>query len=185
MRRRSGWLPLLSLVLLAGCSGTNEVQQPVEGGQAYYFEVQYANWAWGHRLRGVVIDRDGNVTEWNRSGDPWEPQSQREWTTAQLEAKYNAEPKHLGTVPRDLLLEQIALIAAANEGEVTRPENRCADAGGSQFAALVYDAATDTYRNVLLRLEGDYYQENLSEAAQTLFAWLDELTEKRFANCGR
>ena len=51
----------------------------------------------------------------------------------------------------------------------------CADAGALTYRVYRYNAGSRTYEPVLLRVEGDYAQQNTSQAAQQLIDYVRSL----------
>jgi hypothetical protein len=67
-------------------------------------------------------------------------------------------------------------VGEALAGGITEPKSVCADAGGTRYSALIYDASTGTYRRLLLHQRGDVAQTNTSAAARALYHWLADVT---------
>jgi hypothetical protein len=61
---------------------------------------------------------------------------------------------------------------------VLRKNSKGADRGTYASICYLYDAATNKYREIVLKKTGDENYENLSEEAKTLSAWLDSLAER-------
>lgn len=174
MRKTSLFLPAFLFAGLAGCtlSSTDEGDTPID--QEFLFEVEYVNFAWGLTWKGFYVDHDGDV--WTYELDaPWPHADASSYTAQELLEKYEAGRVKVAHVDGDRLRRMFDLVDDAARGTLTDPVNRCADAGEVSFRAWSSDTATERYRPVLLRQEGDWARENTSAAARELYSWLKSL----------
>jgi len=142
--------------------------------QAYLFEVEYVNHAWGLAWRGLVIDRNGNINAYDHGHEIWQPPNSDSYTESELDSKYEHGSRQIGQVDEATIKQQFSRIASV-DGQLSAPQYPCADAGGLTYRAFLYEAATGLYRPLLLRQEGDKTQENTSDAAEELAGWLRNL----------
>ena len=147
----------------ANCSG---------GGQKVFFDVWFANYAWGYQMHGFYIDNDGLVYTYDHSFAPWEAPDPEAITEDQLLEKIGHNAVITGFIQLAVLEEKIALIPAAAEGPYTERAARCFDFGSIEFLAYQFNADEGVYYPVLLKLQGDWAQDNLSEEAVELYEWL-------------
>ncbi len=154
---------------------TTDASQVIQLKQKYLFEVSYINFAWGHVHRGIYIDRNGNVYSYHydRDDEIWQPEDYLQLTEADLTDKYSHNRTHIATVHPRTLRDMYDLVASAAQGELSERVHVMCDAGGTQYTAYLYDPAASRYMRVLLKLSGDYEQENLSGEARDLCQWLN------------
>lgn len=144
--------------------------------QFFLFEVEYAS-SWFPTWTGVAIDRDGKVVRYRREETPWSPVDDSSITKAELEAKYAADATQIATIDAAALAQRFASIAGVGR-DFAEPNLACADAGFLRYTAFAFDEATDRYRPLLLRAEGDLPTQNKSDAARELAAWLRTVLEQ-------
>ncbi|UCD95078.1 MAG: hypothetical protein JSU69_03240 [Candidatus Zixiibacteriota bacterium] len=145
--------------------------------QNYIFDVWYTNYAWGYRLEGKYIDKQGWIHSYNHGDEEWDSSSAGGWTEEELTEKYSHNNVLVGMVHPDTLLAKFNLIDEAAEGPMSPPEVRCFDAGLVQWMAYMYDTTTSRYIPIVLHMAGDYAQANFSPAAEELYQWLRALTD--------
>ena len=164
----------VALVALGCGSVPTEVLDDTD--QFFLFEVEYAS-SWFPTWTGIAIDREGNVIRYRREETPWLPVDDARITRAELEAKYAADAMQIATIDAETLAERFASIAGV--GHVfAEPNLACADAGFLRYNAFAFDEATDRYRPLLLRAEGDFPTQNTSDEARELAAWLRTVLEQ-------
>jgi len=147
--------------------------------QKILFQKSYMNCAWGCQNNGWFIDNEGNVKAYNINGlGDWKSVNDGFISAEDLESNYNKAGTPLFTIAKEELNQKIKLIAEAAKGELTKPENRMADAGEMLYCAYQLDAVTGQYKQVLLSKWGDWQQTNLSEAAKELDIWLKGINDK-------
>ena len=139
--------------------------------QMFLFEISTVNYAWGREIRGLYVDSQGGVYEYNRSDADWQPADKDAYSEAELSDKFHKkQPKQ--TVEAATLARMQKLIEPASAGKLTPPAGRCFDAGVTRYLAYSYDQRSQRYKPVLLYQAGDIAQKNLSESARTLYEWL-------------
>ncbi len=163
---------LLGVLALPAC---NETTAPDGGGAQVLLEIEYVNYAWIPTYFGFFVDAGGDVYSYNREGTPWAHGEDRVVTEEELTEKFSL--KRTLVASRDSV--EVALvksrISQVNVSQVTNEKLQCADAGLLTYRAYKYNAANRTYEPVLLRVEGDAAQENVSPAAQELIAYVRSL----------
>lgn len=151
-------------------------------GQEFLFEAAYVNYAWGRRINGYFVNRDGIVYSYNHDDADWRPKGDDSVTGDELREKYQ-NLQQVGQVDRQKLSQMAALIPLAGQGQLSDPVGRCADFGEWQYLAYLYDADSDTYRLVLLYQAGDQARKNLSLSAEALYNWLFTITADKPGDC--
>jgi hypothetical protein len=139
--------------------------------QIYLFEVEHVNFAWGLTWRGLVIDREGNITAYDHSQEAWTLADSSSYTQAELADKYEHGSRYVGRIDEATIVQQFSRIAGVSD-RLSEPQYPCRDAGGFTYRAFRYEPTTGRYGPLLLRQEGDVVQENESGAAEELASWL-------------
>jgi len=168
---------LALLVLLAGCGHTAANDRSEEIGR-YVFDVYEENYAWGHTLRGFVIERDGRVRTYDHSDERWLPTQDRAGRVAEtdLADKFYGSKARL-TLSADAVRAKAQLLPAAAHGTITR-FSQSRDRGRFAFVGYIYDPDRSSYRPVVVGADGDWLETNTAPAAQELLQWLNEVKEK-------
>jgi hypothetical protein len=143
------------------------------------FECHRLNYAWGFAMTGAVIDRNGDIYRYQLRGKDSRPQPVKEngadyYPAAGLRAQL-AEATKGGSVDKDKLAANAALIAKAAAGKLARSDTGVRDAGSSTCHAYTFDAAAQRYRDVELGSDGgvgDFKLVNDAPEAKTLLDWL-------------
>lgn len=182
-------MPMISILCLGmlamiGCGGavcglmpeapTADSSAPV---QKYLFEVEYANRAWGFHHYGIWIDDAGGVWRYDLAEGEGELKGTGPYKGSDLQARYTHKKEYVATIPSDSLRRMSALIAAASLGRSSDTTMPMADAGTVLYRAWKFDAASDTYREVGLRMRGDMHYDNLAPEAAAIADWLETLWE--------
>jgi hypothetical protein len=171
----------MSCLLLVACS--DDGQQPaaqqsagdmlLPAGQEVLFEVSHVNQAWGYRLAGHYVDREGRIWQFDHSSEPWQAPASCIPAEA-LRDKLTRQQEQVGRVSPQELAKAVALVKAAAAGPLgDRVDTGCRDFGGMSYLAYTYDEDEDCYTPVLLHLRGDWGRKNLAPAAAELRLWLD------------
>ena len=176
---------LLSAVLALSAASCTEPLAPPEPG-AVLFEVESINFAWARSWHGFTVDAEGRVHAYDLSDTNLMPSDAEAIPAAELEAKYAHHRRLVTTVSAAEARARYARVGDALAGGITEPKAVCADAGGTRYSALIYDAGTGTYRRLLLHERGDVARTNTSAAARALYRWLADVTstdvDKDFCN---
>ena len=143
--------------------------------QDYLFEVEYVNHAWGLSWNGLVIERNGDIYAYDHSHEIWAPSSDDSYTETELDDKYNHLSHYVGRIDEATIVQQFSRIGSVGD-HFLNPHQACADAGSIAYRAFHYEAGSGRYRPLLLREEGDFPKQNLSDAAEDLASWLRNLT---------
>jgi hypothetical protein len=171
-----------SFALLSSGVAAQGSGDPKEIGEIV-FECSSINFAWGHRHRGYYVRRDGTLLRYDRSGDPWVPESaigeDGRVAEADLRAKFSTAETYR-QIPAARVAAKARLLPRAAEGRPTK-KHTAYDAGTSGCVGYLFDAATRQYETIQLGSEGDFRIENPKSEAKGLREWLRELAPPRSA----
>jgi hypothetical protein len=164
------FLCLIASVLFTGAAARrSQADSPVPG--KFVFEYCQSNAAWGYTLKGMFIDTEGAIWQYDHSAEKWLPsRADGLLYEFELKEKYRNATRS-GAVDRAVLSAMIALIGPASRSELKR-RHAGNDMGSRSYKAYLYDPAGDTYKEVMLSSQGDWTIENASDAARTLTQWL-------------
>lgn len=168
--------PWLGLVALAcgALTGCNSVTAPVDAAGTL-FEVEYANYAWVPTYYGFVIDAEGTIHRFDFDGKTWEGSGRERLSEGELEAKWRHGAEVTGEVDDGTIEAMRTRAAGVAAGNLTPPQNLCADAGTITYSAYRYDPETREFGRVILQREGDVAQVNQSADARAIVEWLISL----------
>jgi len=141
--------------------------------QQIYFQYEYVNYAWGYSHHGWLMDSTGAVWCYDQPAQWNFPDSSGKLPELSMMENLAEADSLCYQIPVYNLAQKIPLIEAAADGTISEPENVMADAGISGYYAWIYDKEHQRYRRILLKEEGDWERENLSEEAETLYKWLE------------
>ena len=161
------------VVVVSACSD----DIPVSGQQRVYFEMNYANQAWGSQFKGFLIDEEGRILTYDKPA---------KWNDAGVAVRLTAEEMEANLaqttmagpqiVPADL--ERYAAEARqVSDSAFSKPLYGGADQGATRFYSYRYDAATMTYSAVLLRQIGNVTIHNTDPNAEHIADWLIKVVE--------
>ena len=143
--------------------------------QEYLFEFSHINFAWGFKMSGMYIDKQGNVYKYNHNHAPWKPSGQTSYSEADLQSKFEHKKERIGSIDRSQLNKMFNLVEKAGKGKFSKPARMCADFGTGSYSAYIYNKEAMSYKPVLLYQFGDRPQKNVSDEAKVLYEWLFEV----------
>jgi hypothetical protein len=172
----------LAVVLaLAGSAAACEDTIGPTADDQIVLEVEFINYAFnntetrtGNTYFGWYIDGGGRVIRYDQDLVEKPDLSANEWTLRELDAKWGIRFE-VGRRPQGEVAALLPKVAAAAAGALSAPRTACADAGTLTYRAYTYDKGRQVYTRVLLRVEGDVAQENTSQAARDLVAYIRSL----------
>ncbi|HEX4948500.1 MAG TPA: hypothetical protein VFZ34_17635 [Blastocatellia bacterium] len=165
------------LILLSPSLGTPR-RQPAPTPQKAYCERSFTNFAWGYQHKGIYIDPEGNLYSYSYQpkDKPWSPKQDDAPTAAELEDKYSHGRKLLRKLEPEEWQAKRKLLAAASKGEMSKRKQSGADMGSQVCRCYVADATGQQYKQIELRVQGDWSYENLAPSAKMLADWLESLS---------
>ncbi len=170
------WVGVVVVLMVNACASTRAADGEWVG--RYVFDVYEENYSWGHTLRGFFIDRDGNVSSYDHSGDRWVPSQNRAGRIddVDLAEKFDGS-KPVINVGAETVLRKAELIDPAAHGALKK-YNQSRDRGRFAYVAYLYDPDRRNYRTIVLGADGDWLETNESPAAQELLEWLKTVKER-------
>lgn len=169
---------LLAVIIFTG-KGCEEMLHANEQlpDQEYFFLYEYINFAWGYQHNGWLMDSAGTARYFEVPEKWMVPSTDAAIEIPGIENYVSRADSVITKVDRSVLIRKAQLIDAAAKGKFTDPENVMADAGSWSYYALQYDRDSETCERILLKQDGDWEIENLSEAAMELYDWMQSITE--------
>jgi len=160
-----------------------EVDTPVDIiNQKILFEVEHINYAWGWMHYGRYIDNSGKLYSYSYLNanyeDRWKPQRNGIYTESELFEKFNHSKEFVKQISYNDLIQMANLIPAASKGKLSETVHVGADAGSLTYKGYLYDESKNEYIEVILRVSGDDFFENLSPEAKIIAEWLISATKK-------
>ena len=165
---------------MVSCSANHS--NNLTSGETAYGEIVFdcfnENHAWGHRLTGFFIDRNGMVYRYKQDGTARQPKpivqgKQSGYEAAEILNKFT-DKKMVTQIESVIMQNKIALIDTAASGSVSYVKERVADAGINVCLAYRYAAEKNRYYPIELGSFGitQITTVNDSSAAKTLLQWL-------------
>jgi len=177
----------LAVFIFITCSNiinsSMEIKAPIEVdtpmviiNQKILFEVEHINFAWGWMHYGSYIDNSGRLYSYSYLNvdyeDRWNPQRNGIYTESELFEKYSHSKEFVKQIDYNELTQMANLIPAASNGILSDPVGVMCDAGLLTYKGYLYDESKNEYIEVILRVSGDDFFENLSPAAKIIADWL-------------
>ena len=155
----------------------SQKESPTLNTQKVYCERSYTNFAWGYQHNGVYIDAEGNLYsyKYQPKEKPWSPKQGDTPTAEELEDKYSHGRKLLQKIEPQEWQAKLKLLTSASQGPMSKRKQSGADMGSNVCRCYVFDEATSRYKDVPLRVQGDWSYENLAPSAKALADWLESL----------
>jgi hypothetical protein len=177
-KNESPFVALFAFVLLFGAAcAYGQKQKPQVSEQRIYCEISYTNFAWGYQHRGLYVDPQGQLYsyQYKRGDKPWSPRSADSATEQELEEKYSHGRTLIRKIDLQELQEKYKLVEPASKGKMSKRLQRGADQGSSVTRCYLFEAAGERYKEVELKVAGDWSYENLAPSAKKLAMWLASL----------
>jgi hypothetical protein len=165
-------LVFLSVILLAdGC----QKDYILSNGQKLLFELSYINNAWTYQHKGFIIDNEGNILTYDNP-DKWNfPDDDRLLTEEQVDENLsmcNTSGEKISATELRKFTNYIDNIASS---KVTAPKNRGADMGSRGYYCYLFSEATSTYKEFIIKMEGDWECENLNFYSKRIADWMNDI----------
>lgn len=170
---------VVASVLISG-KGCEDVLQTREAlpDQEYFFLYEYINNAWGYQHNGWLLDSTGTMRYYEVPEKWMVPSTDAAIDVTGIAHYGEISDSVIAVVDRGELAAKVRLIDEAAKGKLTEPENVMADAGSWSYYALRYDHKTKAYERILVKQDGDWEIDNLSDAAEKIYSWMKEIAEQ-------
>ena len=155
----------------------NQNTSPTLNTQKVYCERSYTNFAWGYQHHGIYVDAEGNLYSYSYQpkDKPWSPKQSDAPTAEELADKYSHGKKLVRKIESQEWQAKLKLVAAASQGKLSKRKQSGADMGSNVCRCYVFDEANSRFKEVELRVQGDWSYENLAPSAKALADWLEAL----------
>lgn len=175
-------IPKILLIVLVILSCSNNITDSVLG-QRIFFEVEHINHAWGYMHWGIYIGDSGEIYSYQydpsvKREDRWKTNQNGVYSEQELFEKFDHHKQFVIELDKDELIQMVSLISSASRGSLSEPDSRMDDAGLWKYKAYTYDNLAQEYKEIILRVEGDWFAENKSWQARVIAAWLE--TQKAY-----
>jgi hypothetical protein len=168
------------LALFSGCESIFQNQQESwpKADQLVLFKVEYHNAAWGYQHTGFFIDSAGLVRSFSLPKIWHYPD-----TSGYISESFmNDNLSQLDTgkyyTDKNELLEQFSKLGKISEGKLSKPVSRGADMGQTNYSGFLYDASGKRYKEITIKIWGDWVVENTAPEAEEVYRWLTTVNRK-------
>ena len=155
----------------AGCGSSME---PGDGTRVL-LEVEYINNATSPQYYGFYLDDAGNLYHYDRLGVAWDLQDSTTINPPDFSDKFVPIRNFTDRRPQSEVTYVMSRIDDAANGPYSAVKSECNDAGRLTYRAFKQNINPLNYTPVLLLQEGDSAQQNTSQAAQDLIAYIRSL----------
>jgi uncharacterized protein YceK len=170
-------LGLVLLTTLSGCfrpddiwANSNEVDY---ANLSPFFQSEYTNYAWGYSHSGWMMDRTGQVRRFQKSAKWVFPDSLGYISAVDMSKNMSGCDSVIAKVsPNDFTHYYYEKAINCVNGPMTKPRMTMADAGEHIYAFYIYDSGGNRYKRVILKMTGDWSQENLAPDASGIVDWM-------------
>ena len=162
--------------LLSGCRKNYIISDK----QVILFQFEYINYAWSYQHRGYFIDNDGNILtydnpeEWNFPDNGFVISQDKLFENL---SKCTVSDRIISREELEKFSKHIKNIASS---KVSAPKNVGADMGSITYNCYQFDEGSLTYKNYLIKMEGDNTCENLNLFSKKVASWMREIGDSLF-----
>ena len=163
------------MTLLTGCVQTKDFGP--EDVSTLIFQSEYTNNAWGYNHNGWVMDSTGKVKRFQKSA-PWVfPDSLGYIAEKDMQKNFSVCDSVLTEIdPQEFSLYAEKALTCV-DGTLTKPENKMFDAGEHANVFYLYGADRKRYKRVILKMSGDWSQDNLAPNAKEVVDWMIKIND--------
>jgi hypothetical protein len=72
----------------------------------------------------------------------------------------------------------VGKIWEASQGKISQPQMQMADFGEIGYYAYIFDSNTNRYKQVTIKIYGDWMSNNSSSEAEEIYSWLNRIGKK-------
>jgi len=164
------FLPIV-LVCSFGCSSDDSpTAADIADDQILVAGREYINWAWGYNHRAKYVDVHGNAygIAYALNDSIWTLDSSGYYSKEDIDLLIRDAQKQPVNVPKDDVDLMCLLIPIADKGAYSDTTFTGADMGSTITFAFHYESVSDSYKKIILRVEGDFSYHNTSESAKQI-----------------
>jgi hypothetical protein len=166
---------LILLTTLSGCLRPDDIWAENTDSSTLIFQSEYINYAWGYNHNGWMLDNTGQVKRFQKSAKWVFPDSLGYVSAADMQKNMAACDSVIAQISsNELALYSEKAISCLNYN-MTKPQNLMADAGEQIYAFYIYDFGGNRYKRVVLKMRGDWSQENLAPNAGGIVDWMEKI----------
>ena len=136
-----------------------------------YFQFEYVNYAWTPQHEGFIVDKHGNIFEYDNPGD-WNHVESNRISVDKFQDNMDKSETSLKTVDGTELNKMLGLAFTARKGKLTDLKSVMNDAGAESYYIYIAKEGDEQLTRYLLQMRGDNYQKNDSSAAEEITDWL-------------
>lgn len=159
---------LLLIVVLFACEDEGSYS---DENAKVYFQYEYINYAWTPQHNGFIVDKHGNIFEYDNPGD-WNHVEGKRISHDKFQDNLDKSEKSLKTVDGAELNKMLNLAVNTQNNNLTEIKTVMADAGAEGYYVYVAGEGDEELTRFLLQMRGDNYQKNDSSAAEEITDWL-------------
>lgn len=172
---RSLFLKFLSIFILVISVTGCEKAHVLSDEQDILFQYEYINYAWGYNHYGFIIDIKGNVLLFNNPAKWNFADKNHILTKEQVKeniANCTLTDKKISKAELQKHVNHIDNIASS---KVTALKSIGADAGTTCFLCFQYSENSFTYKETIIKMEGDFSCENLNFYSRKVIEWMRDI----------
>jgi hypothetical protein len=163
---------ILFIVLLSGGCQKDYI---LSEGQKLVFEQSYINNAWSYQHKGFIIDNEGNILTYDNP-ERWNfPDSDNILSQEQVNENLKMCKPSGEKIPVSELRKFTNYIDNIASSKVSAPKYRGADMGSRGYYCYLYSEATSTYKEFIIKIEGDMECENLNFYSKRIVDWMNDI----------
>lgn len=162
------YLLLIVVTILFACE--DDVYYSEENHQVY-FQFEYVNYAWTPQHEGFIVDKHGNIFEYDNPGD-WNHVESNRISVDKFQDNLDKSETSLKTVDGTELNKMLRLAFTARKGKLTELKSVMNDAGAESYCIYIAKEGDEQLTRYLLQTRGDNYQKNDSSTAEEITDWL-------------
>jgi hypothetical protein len=166
-------LGLVLLTTLTGCFRPDDIWG--ENTANIIFQSEYTNHAWGYNHNGWMMDNAGLVKRFQKSATWVFPDSLGYVSASDMQKNMAACDSVITQINSNELAFYSEKAINCLNYNLTKPQNLMADAGEHIYAFYIYDSGGNRYKRVILKMTGDWLQENLAPNASGIVDWMEKI----------
>ncbi len=163
-------LGLILLTILSGCLLPNDFWS--EDKDTLIFQSEYINYAWSYNHNGWMLDKSGQVKRFQKSAKWVFPDSLGYVQASDMQKNMAACDSVITQINSNEFASYSEKAISCTNGSMSKATNTMADAGEHIYAFYIYDSSGNRYKRVILKMTGDWSQENLAPNGAGIVDWM-------------